>query len=520
MNFSIHFLFYFITEMLLSDIVDEKDLTDIDEITFGIYSPEEIKRNAVCEVNNPKLYSADKKSITGSVYDTRMGITQNNVKCPTCGLGVWGCPGHPGYIQLNEALIHPLFYKQVIYFLQCCCIHCNALFVSEDQLALDGLLKYKGVRRLKKIIEKIDKIDICNKCGKARPEIKYAPVDNSISLYYKKKDAQPISIILSVDDIKKVFDDISEDDVRLLGFDPALIQPRNLILTIFPVISIACRPYVISEGNMSDDDLSIQLTEIIKVNNQLAELENKPSEETKRQKFIQILKSRISAFYNNSGTKLQMTNGGRPMNGLKQRLTGKSGLIRNSLLAKRCEQTARTVIGPEPTLKVGQVGIPKAIADVLTIPVQVNANNIEYMQYLVDQGRVSNVLINKGQAVIVLSHATQKRGTRLNHGDKILRKGKEIEVLDTRVLLEPGDKVSRNGTLIDVSYPSKKRYEVKIGDICDRYLTNGDIVLLNRQPTLHSAGMLGMEVVLTNNKNIQFNLSITKGFNVSITQFK
>lgn len=469
--------------MLLSDIVEEKDLSEIEEITFGIYSPEEIKQLAVCEVNNPKLGSMDKKALSGTVYDPRMGITQNNVKCPTCGLGVWGCPGHSGYIQLNEPLVHPLFYKYVVLFLQCFCIHCHTCYMNEDQLALAGLAKYKGVKRLKKIIEKIEKIDICDSCLKPKPDIKYTPADNSISLSYKKKDSQANTIFLSVDDIKKVFDSITEDDVELLGFNPALIQPRNLILTVFPVISIACRPFVIADGNMNDDDLSIQLTEIIKTNNNIAELENKPSEETKRMKLIQILKARISAFYNNSGSKLQMTNGGRPMNGLKQRLSGKSGLIRNSLLAKRCEQTARTVIGPEPTLRVNQVGIPEAVANVLTIPVHVTAFNINFLQDLVDNDRVANVLINKGKAVIVLSHATQKRGTRLNHGDVVLRKDKEIEVMDTKFVLEPGDKIRRNGSLIEVQYPTKKRYELKIGDICERYLMNGDIVLLNRQPT-------------------------------------
>ena len=179
---------------------------------------------------------------------------------------------------------------------------------------------------------------------------------------------------------------------------------------------------------------------------------------------------------------------------------------------------ARTVIGPEPTLKTNQVGIPEAVANVLTIPVHVTSFNIDFLQDLVDKEKVANVLINKGKAVIVLSHATQKRGTRLNHGDVIIRDNKEIVIMDTKFTLEPGDKIKRNGSLIEVQYPTKKRYELKIGDICERYLMNGDIVLLNRQPTLHACGMLGMEAVITKNKNFQFNLAICKGFNADFDE--
>ena len=40
----------------------EKDLQEIENITFGIFSAEEIKNIAVCEVNSPKLCSVDKNT--------------------------------------------------------------------------------------------------------------------------------------------------------------------------------------------------------------------------------------------------------------------------------------------------------------------------------------------------------------------------------------------------------------------------------------------------------------------------
>jgi hypothetical protein len=117
-------------------------------------------------------------------------------------------------------------------------------------------------------------------------------------MVYKDKDVGKISIVLQVHEIKKIFDNISINDVALLGFNPDLMQPKNLIITVFPVIPIAARPYVSTDGNICDDDLTIQLVEIIKANNHLSPTEE--INETKKQKHLQSLKFRIATFYNNS----------------------------------------------------------------------------------------------------------------------------------------------------------------------------------------------------------------------------
>ena len=54
---------------------------------------------------------------------------------------------------------------------------------------------------------------------------------------------------------------------------------------------------------------------------------------------------------------------------------------------------------------------------------------------------------------------------------------------------------------------------MNIGDVCERQLQNQDILLLNRQPTLHSGSMMAQEVVIHNGKTLRFNLSIAKSYN-------
>ena len=91
----------------------DHDTREIESITFGIYSPEEILSMAVCKVDSVK------KSGAGSVYDPRMGSTDSTKKCETCKESAVECPGHFGYIELNEPIVHPLYYKRVTAFLNC-----------------------------------------------------------------------------------------------------------------------------------------------------------------------------------------------------------------------------------------------------------------------------------------------------------------------------------------------------------------------------------------------------------------
>jgi DNA-directed RNA polymerase beta' subunit len=88
-----------------------------------------------------------------------------------------------------------------------------------------------------------------------------------------------------------------------------------------------------ADGNICDDDLTNQYTEIIKANNHLEELD---PNDTKYQKFLQAIKFRLLTLYNNSQGRSKHTTSGRPIKGIKERLTGKDGLIRNNLMGKLC----------------------------------------------------------------------------------------------------------------------------------------------------------------------------------------
>lgn len=488
----------------------ERDTREIDDIAFGIYSAKEILDMAVCKIDSPKKIGPN------TVYDERMGTTDSTRRCPTCKEGAHACQGHFGYIELNEPIVHPLYYKRVVTFLNCFCLKCYRLLLTKDQIALSGLNRYKGEARFVRIAERLKKVHMCchDGCGSDHPRCKFSTSDSSIFKVYEQRDKTRTSIMLTTEEIRKIFDNISDQDVKLIGLDPELVHPRNLIITILPVIPPCDRPYVQADGNMCDDDITNQYCEIIKANNHLGSSSDKKKKvlsETKRQKFLASLRFRILTTFNNGQGKAKHTTNGRAIKGIKERLAGKDGQLRNHMMGKRCNQTGRTVIGPDPTLKLGQLAVPPAMADILTVPVKIAAFNINILQKLVDSGKVNSLLKPDGKTRINLKRF--RRGTRLLAGDIIYRGDQEIEVVTGRELVEEGDKVKRAGKLLERLAPANRSYKLKLGWIAERKLQDGDYVLLNRQPTLHKGSMMAMQVVIRQGKTLRMNLACTKSFN-------
>jgi len=513
------------------------DVHDIDKIEFGIFSPEEIRGMAVCKIDNSKEMAGP-----GSVYDERMGpIGDTNEKCVTCGLGR-ECWGHFGYIDLEEPMLHPMFYKIISVFLKCFCKQCYRLLVMKEQIEIDGWNKASGVKKFTHMIEKLKKIDICSHCSAPQPKITYKSKDMTISMEYKQKKGDgnaKVSIVLGVEDIKEIFDNILDEDVRLLGLDPTRTKPKNLVLTVLPVIPPCSRPYVVSDGNICDDDLTYQLIEILKINNQLAKAED--MSEQKRQKLIQSLRFRVTTSMNNSKGKAKHPTDSRPLKGYKERLAGKGGRLRNNLMGKRVDFSSRSVIGADPTLKLDEVCIPREVAQIHTIPETVTPYNIDLLTKMVNTGKANFIITQKNnngkldptgaKTKINLQYGMYRRGTELLYGDIIIRKNTEINkdkkgniiipknkkgyvsVVTGTEKLQEGDILLRNGKITEAKRPVKRDIVLKIGDIVETQLQNGAYVIMNRQPTLHKGSMHALKVVIRDHKSFRLNLGCTRNLN-------
>ena len=138
-----------------------------------------------------------------------------------------------------------------------------------------------------------------------------------------------------------------------------------------------------------------------------------------------------------------------------QRLKGKQGRFRGSLSGKRVEFTARSVISPDPNMRIDEVSVPLHAAKILTFPEMVGHHNIEKMRQLIRNGTD----IHPG-ANFTIDHRT-----------------------DNKKYLKYGDK-------------NKIAQQLKIGDTVERHLTDGDIVLFNRQPSLHRLSITAYKAVV------------------------
>ena len=483
------------------------DLRELDYIQFGICSAEEIRKQSVCEVYHLKLTGPH------SVYDERMGTLDTNKLCATCEKNDQNCVGHFGHIELNCFVLHPLFNKLIMSVLKCVCYKCSKILLGHDQLELNNLLRLQSKARFFKILEKMDRIEFCSECQCFQPKFVFSSQDRNIYMMFKM-EGEVTRIHMNEKEIFEIFEKITKEDVRLLGFNPAFFHPRDLIIRVLSVLPPVARPFIIADNMMCDDDLTIQYLEIVKANHHLRDVQ---LSESKRQKYIHALKFRIKSLFDNSGDR-QRVNNGRPLKGIKKRLTGKEGLIRNNLMGKRVDKSARTVIGPDPTLAVNEIAVPEHIANILTYPVRVNKYNRTEIERMIDNNEATFLLRNEGSVRINLKYATTVQNFRLNFGDFIVRHstGKTELVHHERQLfsLQEKDIVFRDGVkLEEVKMNQKKRIAIGDGDIIERKLRDGDILLLNRQPTLHKGSMIAQKVRILKGNTIRLNLAVTSSFN-------
>lgn len=471
----------------------EDFVKDIDNIMFGIYSPEEIRRISVCEINNQKLKGPN------TVYDERLGADPiSGEKCKTCEKSIEWCPGHFGHIELNVEILHPLYFKIIFSLLKCVCTKCHRLLMTKEHIELHNLNNIKGEKRFQAIQEKMN--GFCGHCGTLHPKI-VLNTKEGIFIKTHKNNKEMISVNMETEDIKEILFGIPDEDVVLMGFNPEMVRPRNYILSVLPVIPTCARPIVMTDGDIHDDDLTTQMCEIIKVNNVLGNPELK---ETERQKALSTIKFRIQTLFDNSKNKACHTSNNRPMKGLKERISGKGGQIRSNLLGKRSDQTARTVIGPDPTLKIDEVGIPRHIAKTLTYPEIVNNRNIKQLFDMIKKKK-ANFVVNNNKAKINLDYAIFVLNLKLKNGDIILRNKRQISYSEnSNTELEKGDIIKRGGKTV---------YILTIGNIVHRQLRDGDYVMFGRQPTLHKGGLMGFRARVLPGKTLRLNLSVCKSFN-------
>ena len=492
--------------METSKIIYARNIDSIENITridFNIYGNHEIVLDSaipdpdgitVAEIHN------NNEPVEKGAIDKRLGITDKG-ECGTCGETALKCPGHFGHIKLVEPVFHIGFLSFVKNILSCVCIRCNKLLIHKTEEEIAKLVKNKqGKQRFAEIRNICKSVTHCQKdnygCGtpahKITKDSKYAnvillaePVKKNVDKEEEAKSVKSSPRILSPQLCYSILKAVSREDYMLMGFDPDKSKPEDMIIVNFPVPPVQVRPSIrseISATSTRDDDLTHKIMDIIKNNENLknAKGDGSLTKTANSGDDFMLLQFHVATFFANDtvGLPRSQQKNKTVSKSLSERLKGKEGRVRGNLMGKRVDMSGRTVITSDPFIALNEVGIPQIIAKNLTYPEIVTKNNIKYLQQLVKNGRK----VYPG-ANFVISNIMDREGNETKHTYH-LKYGKPVKL--------------------------------KLGDIVERHLVNGDMVLFNRQPSLHKLSMMGHMCHIINDTSLltfRVNVSVTDPYN-------
>ena len=448
-------------------------------IQICVFSPNEIERRSVVEITNAGTYEGNEPKI-GGLFDPRMGVLDNGKECRSCGQTNHKCPGHFGHFRLAR----PVYYIQFLPFVQnilsCVCVRCSKLLI--DKKYRKHYLKRRGEARYREVLAASKEIKRCGQetedgCGARQPDrfvregiarivAEWDDADGTGS-GEKQKQALEVEYVL------RLFRRITDEDVDFIGLNRFWCRPDWMICTVLPIPPPQVRPSVIQDNNQrSEDDLTHKLAEIIKTNNTYLQ----PRIEAGAAKSVidewtNVLQYHVATLVDNQipGVAPSAQRNGRPLKSIQQRIGSKEGRIRYNIQGKRVEFSARSVITPDPNLSIDELGVPIEIATNLTFPERVTQYNRDKLYKLVQNGAD----------------------------------------------IYPGAKtvVRADGRMMSLKHVNTKEIVLYNGDIVNRHLLDGDIVLFNRQPTLHKMSMMGHRVKVLPYKTFRLNVLVTRPYN-------
>jgi len=159
-----------------------------------------------------------------------------------------------------------------------------------------------------------------------------------------------------------------------------------MIIKVLVVAPPQVRPSIELESSAkSEDDLTHMYQTILSHNMELEKAEKKGYDAKKIEEITSSLQKAVEWLMNNEAGKAKHKSG-RPVKSIRQRLKGKEGRLRGNLMGKRVDYSARTVVSPDPTIELDELGVPKTIAKELQYPEVVTQLNIEFLKDLVKRG--------------------------------------------------------------------------------------------------------------------------------------
>ncbi|CAL8467924.1 g7462 [Coccomyxa elongata] len=263
---------------------------------------------------------------------------------------------------------------------------------------------------------------------------------------------------------------------------------RMFFLQVVPVAPNRVRPPSFIGDNTFEHPHNIALTRIINANLELVSRAVEPAaaaeviEENRallRQLDLAASLRTWLALQGHVNSLLDSTTAGPAakgdVQGIRQQLEKKEGLFRKNMMGKRVNFAARSVISPDPYLAAGEIGVPPYFAVRLSFPERVTPWNVAELREMVIRGAYEHpgaVAVEDELGRVILLHKLPLNRREAVAKLLLSKQGGEEGGARGRKLGSPGS--GGRGA----------------GKIVYRHLRDGDLLLTNRQPTLHKPGLM------------------------------
>jgi DNA-directed RNA polymerase III subunit RPC1 len=477
---------------------------------------DDIVGQAVVEVSDRKFFDLDQARtvVAHGPLDQRMGISNKTDACATCGNNLKDCNGHFGHVRLVLPSFHVGYFKRVISILQEICKECSHILLPEAErraflreMRRPGLDNLRRNQIAKRINERCRKTRECGNCGAINGVVKKTGT-SALKITHDKfrafnastsvKKQTPISKDVfdnsfaearsanaevekhfkkAQDDLNalrvlKLFKKMSDSDCELIGMNPKEARPEMFLWQFIPAPPVCIRPSVGQDSASTEDDLTAKLGDIVQSNINLKNALLKGAPVQTIMECWDYMQLQIAVYINSDVPGLNKADLGKPIRGFVQRLKGKQGRFRGNLSGKRVDFSGRTVISPDPNLRVDEVAVPELVAKNMTYPEVVTRYNKEKLQQRVANGSSkwpgANMIVKKG-----------------NGFKQMLKFGNTQWMAD----------------------------QLQEGDMVERHIEDGDIVLFNRQPSLHKLSILSHFAKVRPHRTFRLNECVCNPYN-------
>ncbi len=486
-------------------------LVPIRSIQFGLFGEQSLSQRSVVQFSQFNPVKKPGPNV-GAINDPRLGAYVPEYVCSTCGQTANECPGHFGSIPLRAPVASGVFVALLPKILNCLCVRCAQLLVPVNEARRDRLDKLEYKKRLNELSATALRYRECRECGAVQPRYWHRQAQVVVRPVFDPADfggdAAAVPVV-SQFHLYRLVDSAPDEVSELMGFNPATSHIRSCVQRQHLVPPNIMRP---GGHDNRENDVSGRLRAVAKANERLeahlaasagdpedlldlamvagASAREPPREvpgrfpaggkSTFTKNKVPVVPLHLEALFdlqrNVAGfqdrrlmPKLD-NDYGLEMKDIKTRFissrNAKFGRVRYNILGKRSDFTARAVTSPCNRLQPDEVGVPFHICRVITQAVVVTAANFNRLYRLVLNG--------------------PERYPGANY-------------------------VERAGRLYTLPYFCKDG--LRPGDVVHRHLERGDLVLINRQPSLHKYSLMAYRAVPRPTSTLQISLTVTEALN-------